>query len=212
MAAHVIGSPPVNNNCMNYLAHQFLSFDHDAVMVGNFIADTLRGSKTEQFPEEVRLGIEIHRFIDGFTDTHLLPLATRKLLYRYFGKYAAVVQDIFYDHFLALQWDRYHHLPLSDFAEKVYLTVGMHPDALNARAARVLHYMSADDWLTGYARREGIDRALKGMASRAKFESNMERSLPALDAHFDEMNQHFSTFFPELRMAVHENFASRITN
>lgn len=179
-------------------------------MVGNFIADTLRGSKVDALPDLVQLGISIHRLIDDFTDTHRLPLATRKLLYPYFGKYAAVVQDIFYDHFLALDWECYHSLALKEFAEKVYQTMANRPEVLNERAARTLHYMRAHDWLTGYARREGIDRALKGMASRAKFRSNMENSLPALDNHFDEMKLHFTEFFPALICAVDENFASQI--
>jgi len=203
-------NPSVNYYRLNYLAHQYLSFDSEPIMVGNFIADTLRGSKVDAFPDSVRLGISIHRLIDDFTDTHLLPLATRKLLYPYFGKYAAVVQDIFYDHFLALDWERYHDTPLNKFAEKVYQTVAARPEALNERAARTLHYMRSGDWLTGYAHREGIDRALKGMASRAKFRSNMENSLPALDTHFNEMKHHFTEFFPDLIRVVDENFASQI--
>lgn len=202
--------PPVNVFDLNYLAHQHLSFDSEPIMVGNFIADTLRAGQVGKYDRDIRLGIEIHRYIDTYTDAHALPLDTRKLLYPYFGKYAAVVQDMFYDHFLALQWSLYRDTPLPDFSRKVYTVMAQHADQLNPRAARTLHYMEMQDWLTGYARREGIDRALKGLASRAKFQSNMERAVPALEAHFNEMKAHFDLFFPELEHAVHQTFSSRI--
>lgn len=179
-------------------------------MVGNFIADTLRASQVRDYSRSIRLGVEIHRFIDSYTDSHALPLDTRKLLYPYFGKYAAVVQDMFYDHFLALDWGNYSDTSLHDFSRKVYTVMNRHAAQFNPRAARTLRYMQMHDWLTGYARREGIDRALKGLASRAKFESNMDRAVPALEAHFDDMKKHFDRFFPELESAVNNAFSSKI--
>ncbi len=175
-------------------------------MVGNFIADTVRGKDFSQYTDRVQKGIEIHRFIDHFTDTHPLALESRKLLYPYFGKYAQVVQDVFYDHFLARNWTDYHPQRLPLFAEKVYHTMEKHQAQLNARSERTLHYMKLHNWLAGYAQREGIDRSLKGMATRAKFQSNMEHAMPALEAHFDAMQLHFSSFMPELENAVKLKF------
>lgn len=195
---------------LNYLAHQHLSFGHDQIMVGNFIADAVKGKDWKNYSEGIQLGIEVHRFIDSFTDTHSLPLESRKLLYGHFGKYAAVVQDVFYDHFLARDWPEYSNEPLHRFAQKVYLTLQSHRDALNERSVRTLHYMSMQNWLEGYAAREGIDRALKGMATRASFVSHMDNALPALDAHFHELQDHFSVFFPQLESAVHDRFADRL--
>lgn len=175
-------------------------------MVGNFIADTVRGKDFSQYKVGVQKGIEIHRFIDHFTDTHALPLESRKLLYPHFGKYAQVVQDVFYDHFLARNWMDYHPERLPLFAEKVYLTMEKHHTQLNARSERTLHYMKLHNWLAGYAQREGIDRSLKGMATRARFHSNMDHALPALDAHFNVLQSHFTAFMPALESAVKLKF------
>lgn len=180
-------------------------------MVGNFIADAVKGREWSNYSEGVQLGIEIHRFIDSYTDSHPLPLDSRKLMYAHFGKYAAVVQDIFYDHFLARDWQSYHEMPLEHFAMKVYSTLHDYEPVLNERSSRTLHYMSLQNWLEGYARKEGIDRALKGMASRAKFVSHMDNALPALERHFDELLDHFTTFFPQLEAAVQARFAERIS-
>lgn len=179
-------------------------------MVGNFIADAVKGREWSGYSQGVQLGIEIHRYIDTFTDSHPLPLESRKLMYAHFGKYAAVVQDIFYDHFLARDWENYHEMPLENFALKVYHTLRNYHAVLNERSARTLHYMSLQNWLEGYAHKEGIDRALKGMATRAKFVSHMDHALPALEQHFDQLQGHFTAFFPQLEAAVYEQFAERI--
>lgn len=175
-------------------------------MVGNFLADTVDGKAHADDQTGVRLGIDIHRFIDTFTDGHETVLQSRKLLYPYFSKYASVVQDIFYDHFLASEWHRYSDEALADFAARVYRILGRYSQWYNERARRTYLYMSTHHWLESYATEAGIDRALIGMSHRAKFASNMENSLPALHENRGEMRDHFMEFFPLLIAAVEENF------
>lgn len=191
---------------MNFLAHQYLSFDIPPVMVGNFIADTIRGSQLEKYPEKVQYGIRIHRSIDTFTDSHPLVLQTRSLLYPWFGKYAAVVQDVFYDHFLAINWKEYSEQSLTTFVKDVYRTLESNKTWMNERAMRTLYYMHSQNWLGNYRFPEGIDRALSGLSYRAKFDSKMDNSLPALEENFDAMNTHFRAFFPELIEVIREEY------
>ncbi len=193
---------PYDSTDLNFLAHQYLSFDDPEIMVGNFIADTVRGNDIKAYPEAIQKGIWLHRHIDTYTDSHILVLETRKMLYPWFGKYAAVVQDVFYDHFLALDWEKYHKERLPAFAKHVYKTLGKFRPVMNTRAQRTLYYMELQGWLQNYALREGMDRSLKGLSSRAKFDSGMEDALPALDACFAPMKQHFDAFFPALITAV----------
>ena len=59
---------------MNYLAHIYLSGEDEDLMIGNFIADSVRGNQLADFPEGVRKGIVLHRKIDSYTDRH--PVVT----------------------------------------------------------------------------------------------------------------------------------------
>lgn len=194
---------------MNFLAHQYLSFEVEPVMVGNFIADTIRGNKNK-FQAGVELGIEVHKRIDTFTDAHELVLETRKLLYPYFGKYAGVVQDVFYDHFLAINWKDYHISNFPEYCQNIYTTLNKERSIMNERAQRILFYMEKQNWLVSYQTVEGIDQAMNGLSRRAKFDSKMENSIPALLEHFDEMEKHFKAFFPELKNEVISNFSNQI--
>jgi len=180
-------------------------------MVGNFIADTITGSISTEYDTGVQLGIQIHRTIDTFTDAHPVVLETRKLLYPYFGKYAAVVQDVYYDHFLAINWNHYSDSPLQPFVNHVYSVLNRHKDLMNDKALRILHYMQLQDWLYNYKSLEGIDRALKGLSRRATFQSNMEKSLPALKANYEKLNAHFQSFFPDLENEISLLYSSDLS-
>ena len=41
-------------------------------MIGNFIADHIKGNKYEGFSKEIQQGIFLHREIDTFTDAHAI--------------------------------------------------------------------------------------------------------------------------------------------
>lgn len=195
---------------MNFLAHQYLSFQLEPVMVGNFIADTINGVISDELPDGVKLGIQIHRSIDTYTDSHPIVLETRKLLYPWFSKYAAVVQDVYYDHFLAVNWQLYSEIPLSLFVKNVYEVLSANKPLMNEKALRILHYMKLHDWLYNYSNKAGIDRALTGLSRRATFKSNMENGLEALEVNYEILDQHFQEFFPQLAREISVKFGSHI--
>ena len=85
---------------MNYLAHAFLSFGQDEILIGNFIGDFVKGKMIDTYPKGVRQGIRLHREIDKFTDTHPLVKASQSYLRPTFGHYSTVITDIFFDYFL----------------------------------------------------------------------------------------------------------------
>ncbi len=180
-------------------------------MAGNYLADMLRGSNLAHLPEGINLGIKIHRHIDSFTDSHPLVLETRKLLYPYFDKYASVVQDVYYDHFLAKNWKDYSDVDLKSYTANVYAVLDTYKEYYNDRALRALQYMTLQDWLANYATLEGIDRSLKGLSRRAKFASGMEDSIPPLIKHYKAIDAHFKIFFKELDAEIRLNFAPEIS-
>jgi len=49
----------------------------------------------KRFLRKIPEGIRLHRFIDQYTDTHAVVNEGKKILSPYFGKYNAVVMDIF---------------------------------------------------------------------------------------------------------------------
>jgi acyl carrier protein phosphodiesterase len=49
---------------MNHLAHLYLSSDKEEEMVGQFIADAVKGNDFNLYSPDIRQGILLHRWVD----------------------------------------------------------------------------------------------------------------------------------------------------
>ena len=105
---------------MNYLAHIYLSGNHPNIMIGNFVADSIKGKKYLSYPTEIKKGILLHRKIDTTTDAHPSFRKSTKRLHEKYGHYSGIIVDIFYDHFLAKNWTDYSDIPLEDYIQSFY--------------------------------------------------------------------------------------------
>jgi acyl carrier protein phosphodiesterase len=188
---------------MNFLAHLYLSGDNAKIMVGNFIGDFVKGRNlSSQFEPEIVRGIEMHRAIDAFTDTHSVVRLSKKRLHGKYRHYSPVIVDVFYDHFLARYWDQYHPNPLPVFADNAYKTIDSYHTILPSDVQHMLPYMIRGNWLVNYAQIEGIHRALTGISRRTTHVSHMDESINDLREHYDLFKQEFEEFFPTLKAHV----------
>jgi acyl carrier protein phosphodiesterase len=182
---------------MNYLAHAYLSFGFGEVLIGNFIADTVKG-KHERFPETIRQGILLHHLIDEFTDSN--PHFRRSVgrIDSGFGLYATIIVDMFYDHFLAANWNRYSEIPLPKFAEKVYATLLSRYVILPPRMKRMLPHMFTSNWLVYYGDANSFNHFFKGLARRTRFAPDLAKAAHQINEHYDELNADFLAFMDEM--------------
>lgn len=187
-----------HNPAMNYLAHLYLSQSNINLMVGNYIADHVKGKDYLNYSEGVQQGIIMHREIDTFTDTHEIPLIGKERLYEKYGKYSAVLIDMFYDHVLAREWADYSPIPLSTFSRSAYQVLKSQQAIFPPRSSRTLDWMSRGDWLSGYATVEGVGRALSGISQRASFENKMDEAVNTLVEFYPEYKAEFAEYFPLL--------------
>ncbi len=183
---------------MNYLALLYLSFGHEEIMVGNYIADAVKGRQIERFSEQIQHGIRLHRSIDTFTDTHPIVENSKAHIGHRYRKYAGVVIDMFYNHFLAAEWEEYSSRDLIRFTGQSYKTLLKSWLIMLARMKRLLPIMAAGNWLASNAEAENVGLALKGMSRRTTFDSGIENGMEELKLHYDELKYDFSEYFPKL--------------
>jgi len=189
---------------MNFLSHLYLAGNSDGLIIGNFIADSVKGSDFNSFSEEIQQGILLHRKIDTFTDAHPVVEQSKQRLREKYRKYAGVIVDIYYDHYLAIDWNTYSPVSLEVFTESIYTLVQNNQAILPVKSVQFTRYMLEHNILYGYSKLEGIERVLKGMARRTTFESNMEHAIHDLREHFSLFENEFKQFFPELQQYVAE--------
>lgn len=183
---------------MNFLAHLYLAGNEPDLLVGNFIADAVKGNALNDYSDGIRRGIVMHRNIDHFTDTHPVTTRSKNLLREEFNHYSGVIVDVFYDHFLAKNWHEFSKEPLADYSQRIYRFLGERQHEFPERPRTMLPFMTQHDWLMAYSEIEGIHRVMTGMSRRVRHESKMEQSAAALVRYYDFFEKDFREFFPEL--------------
>lgn len=197
---------------MNFLAHAYLSFGQEEILVGNFIADFVRGKELEKYPKKVQLGIHLHRAIDTYTDSHPLVKQAQSFLIPRFGHYSRVISDIFFDYFLAKNWNNYSGIPLEQFSLDTYQILSSYPQELPETFLRMLHWMQMQNWLHAYRHPTGIQAALDGLSRRARFDSKMNESTQVLWEKEEEIEAIFFAFFKDLETFASTTLAALIQN
>jgi len=187
---------------MNFLSHLYLSGNSEGLLIGNFIADSVKGSEFNEFSDEIKKGIILHRKIDTYTDAHPIVELSKERLRKNYKKYASVIVDIYYDHYLAINWQEYSTESLRDYTKRVYRIINQNIHILPQKSALFNQYMIKYDILNAYIKTEGIEQVLKGMSQRASFKSNMEYAINDLLEHYELFQEEFRLFFPELKQYV----------
>ena len=189
---------------MNFLAHLYLSKDNKNILIGNFIADAIKGRNYKEYDKEIQLGILLHREIDTYTDQHPIVRKSKRRLHERYGHYDGVIIDILYDHYLAKNWHKYSEIPLDIYAEGVYSFLESKNDIFPAKIQNILPFMVQYNWLVAYASTEGIGRVLSGMNNRTKGISKMDLAIEDLKIYYKEFEEDFTLFFEDLQKFTEE--------
>lgn len=193
---------------MNFLAHIYLSGKDEELILGNFIADSIKGKKYLKYPNGIQKGILLHRAIDSFTDTHPVVRKSTARLFKNFSHYSGVIVDIYYDHFLAAKWDEYSAIPLENFVSQFYLLLQNNFEILPPNVQNFLPYMIRENWLLSYANLEGIAKILFQMNRRTRNVSQMDLAVNDLKEHYEDFQAEFEAFFPDLKSFCGEKIKS----
>lgn len=195
---------------MNFLAHAYLSGNNDEIKVGNFVADWIKGSDFKKYSEGIRKGILLHRSIDTFTDNHPTIKKSKSRLASDYGKYAGIIIDIFYDHFLASNWNTFSNTPLTAYAVSLYRTLDHYIHCFPLEIREFIPRFMQRRWLESYATVEGIQNVLTGMSRHTSLPDHTEAAIQILREQYQGFRDEFFDYFPQLVVYVEEQFEIKI--
>lgn len=188
---------------MNYLAHALLAGDDPADRLGAMLGDFVKGPLPAGLPDAVAAGVALHRHIDSYADAHAAFRRSRGRVSPARRRYAGIMTDLFYDHFLARHWHAYCGEPLPAFAARVYDLLAQHQPLLPPRLGRLFPAMRAQDWLSSYWEIDAVGAALDGMARhRLRQPNRLAGAVEELHACYEDFEQDFRTFFADARNFV----------
>ncbi len=181
---------------MNYLAHAYLSFGEPEILAGNLTSDFVKGKKKLDYPPGIQQGINLHRAIDAYTDTHEATRQAKEVFRPHYRLYAGAFMDVVYDHFLAIDETQFPGNSLLAFSENVYVQVEPFIDRAPERFRRMFPYMKSQNWLYHYRFRSGMERSFGGLVRRAAYLEDSATALALFDRHYAFLQSCYHQFFP----------------
>ena len=186
---------------VNYLAHVLLGEQSPEGFVGALLGDFVKGRLDQhegKWPEGIARGIRLHRAIDRFTDAHPVPRCSRNRFVPPRRRFAGIIVDICYDHFLCLAWSQFSRRPLGEFTDSVYQALSDHREILPPRLAAAAPRMIERNWLGSYCDLERMGRAIDGVSTRVRGGESMRGAVQDVRAVYSALEGDFHAFFPEL--------------
>ena len=196
---------------MNFLAHTYLSGGNEEIIVGNFMGDYVKGKNYLLFPEQVKKGILIHRDIDSFTDMHEVTRRSKQRLSSRYHKYAGIIIDIFYDHFLASLWSSYSTLPLSEFVSRTYDLLKRNYKVLPDSIKHWFPTFLENNWMMAYTTVEGIELVLERMSANTSLPDHSAFAVEVLRNQYSIFMEDFLEFFPTIIAFLEEKYEIEIS-
>ncbi len=188
---------------LNYLAHVYLAGPQVTDRVGGLLGDFVKGPLPCGLPPDLASGVELHRFIDRYTDQHPAFMRSRQRISPSRRRFSGVMIDLIYDHFLARHWCCFCDEPLLLYTQAFYQSLEDYRDWLPANLLAILERMRQNNWLAAYADLAVIGRALDQIGIYRIQRSNpLVGSLSELEAHYAELEQDFWSFIPEVIQQV----------
>jgi acyl carrier protein phosphodiesterase len=183
---------------MNFLAHAFLAGPEPADRLGAMLGDFVKGPLPAGLPEAVAAGVALHRRIDSFAEAHPAFRVSRARVSPERRRYAGIMIDLFYDHFLARRWEEFSPELLEDFTAATYALLVRHAALLPPRLAGIFPYMRREDWLASYRALSGVGQALDSMSRHRLTRPNrLAGAAGELEAHYAGFEGDFRVFLPD---------------
>ena len=197
---------------MNFLAHLYLSGENEKLLVGNFIGDYVKGRKYNDYHDEIKKGILLHRQIDTFTDSHLKFREAKRFFVAEFGLYSGIIIDLVYDHLLAKNWNKYSSQTLREYTKWVHAILLSNYFHLPKRVQGFLPILIQNRRLESYATVEGIQKAMEIMGRYTTLPKKSEIAMEIMKLNLPFLESNFSSFMDDMVGFVESNFRVKINS
>ena len=184
---------------MNYLAHLHLASLANSSLLGNLMADYIRGNPRGIWPDDVTEGILLHRRVDAMTDALPEVRTAREFFRAETRRVSPITLDVIWDHFLSRHWDKIvPDITLPDFLQQARLTIQPALPATPERFQNLNRYLWTDRWMEKYAQAPYLQNVLSGMASRRPRLAALADSYQDFVANYALLDELFWQFYPAM--------------
>ena len=184
---------------MNYLAHFHLAWPEEGLVVGALEGDYRKGWLRGELPQDIERGVALHRAIDAYTDSHELMATLRREFPPHLRRYAGILIDLGFDHYLSQHWTAFSDLSLDRFIPGVYGHLADNQQHLSGGAERMRLRMLEHDILGNYRHWETVPRTAAYIGERFQRGNPFRDIAGDLEPTRQKMEQAFLEFYPQLQ-------------
>lgn len=179
--------------------HLVLSGEDPDIIIGNYIADHLRGNAmVNELPNSIKRGIMLHRAIDTFSDMHPAVRHSVRLLQASHHHYAPVAVDLLYDHFLIKNWKQFVRLPFHQTLQEFYSLLESRLDTLPPKSKKISLKILENNWFDKYETFEGMNEVFATVNRRTHYENELPHTVKYMIAFYNEFESDFLQFAPDI--------------
>lgn len=197
---------------MNFLAHIYLSGNEEQIKIGNFIGDYIKGKAFHIYPDKIKEGILLHRYIDTFTDINKNTSEAKLLFAPRYRKYSGIIIDIIYDHFLATNWEQFSSISLIQFIDEFHNLLYKYQEMLPYDVQIMVPKLINNNRLYSYREIKGIQLVFSTMAKYTSLPDHSEYAIKTLIDNYTYLKNNFLKFFKELIYYVETVHNIELTN
>jgi len=190
---------------MNFLGHLYFSNDDLDLMVANLFGDFIKGKKYLDYSEKIQSGVLLHRKIDNYIDTHQEVKELRLKLYRELPKMAGVAIDLYFDHLLAVHWNKYHRQSFIDYLNRFYAHHSSFEGELSPDFRLFLSVLRTRKWMNHYPTAYGLNKLCTGVSQRISFPNSLGKAPEVLEKHKIEVSKVFYQYMEDAKKEFASN-------
>lgn len=168
-------------------------------MAGGLEGEFYKGLIPGSVAPSLLAGVRLHRAIDAYTDSHAGLIPLREAFPQGSRRYAGILIDLAFDHYLCQHWSRFSNVPLQRFTTKVYAVLKDYHNALSPAAARMADRLQDYSLLERYADWSMVPATAERIGQRFKRANPLVNSAAILAPLQDRLERHFLSFYPELQ-------------
>ena len=199
---------------MNFLGHCLITQFNPELISGNLGGDHFKGdlSLFTELPSNIKKGIEIHRFIDSFTDNSEYIQKVAKIFQNEGVKRISyIASDIILDHYISKNWSTLSSIPRLYFIEIIHRETQNDLKYFPEKFQFIFNKMVEKEWLSRYVDEDGIELTLFKFEQRIPFINNLHDTFQIYKNHQREIDELYRLFMIDITTAANQKFKLNIS-
>jgi len=199
---------------MNFLGHCLITQFNPELISGNLGGDHFKGDLSAQtkIPARIMSGVEIHRFIDSYTDSSLFIQKVAKIFQKGGVKRISyIASDIILDHFISKNWSKLSPISLPHFISTIHTETKKDLNYFPHKFHFIFDKMVEKEWLSRYISEDGIELTLYKFEQRIPFINNLHDSFAIYKKNQVEIDNYYRQFMNVIMAEVNTKFKLNIS-